>query len=169
VFAALHPIVIHFAIALLVVGPAMDTLGLLLRRESLLLAGRWNALLGAAMLALAELSGLAANAGLGLHSAAGQALLNLHAALGHLCVALWIPVALWRGLAGPLIPVRARTLHLTLSYIGAALIISEAVLGEALIYRHGVGLSAAARAEPMLEKPSAPTVIDHPSLGPPKN
>jgi uncharacterized membrane protein len=166
VLAALHPFLIHFAIGLLLVGPAMDTIGLLLRRETMLLTGRWNAIIGAAILIFVELSGFAAESDLGPHSAAGEALLHLHAALGHLCVAIWVPVALWRALVKSVLPVRLRTLYLVLSYTGAALIFSQAALGAALVYRHGVGLNAAARAEPMVQKPAAPGAIDHPQLMP---
>jgi uncharacterized membrane protein len=141
--------VLHFAIALLVTGPALDLVGLLLKREVLLSAGRWNTLIGAGVLIFTALSGLAAEASLGPHSAAGAAMLSLHKALGLGLLAIWIPAAVWRGFSRHLIPVRLRTLYLTLSYVGAALVLAQAALGSALVYRHGVGLSAAARAEPM--------------------
>jgi len=147
--AELHPVVLHFAIALLVTGPALDLVGLLLRREVLLSAGRWNTLIGAGVLVVTVGSGLAAEASLGPHSAAGAALLSLHKALGLALLAVWIPAAVWRGLSRHLLPVRLRTLYLSLSYLGAALVLAQAALGSALVYRHGVGLSAAARAEPM--------------------
>ncbi len=163
--AVLHPLFVHFAVALLLVGPGLDTFGLLLRREALLLTGRWNILLGAAALAASELSGIGATGSLAPHSAAGQALLNLHGALGHLCVAIWIPAAVWRAATRHLIPLRARTLYLTLSYTGAALILTQAALGGALVYRHGVGLSEAARVEPVLHPSAPPEAVDHPRLG----
>ena len=150
--AELHPIVLHFAIALLVTGPALDLLGLLLKRESLLTAGRWNTLVGAGVLVLTALTGLGAEASLGPHSAAGAAMLSLHKGLGFVLVAVWVPAAVWRGLSKHLLPVRLRTLYLSLSYLGAALVLAQAALGSALIYRHGVGLSAAARSEPMVRQ-----------------
>ena len=145
----LHPVLLHFAIALLVTGPAFDLFGLLLRREALLVAGRWNTVVGAGVLVLVALSGLAAEASLGPHSAAGAALLSLHKGLGFALLVVWLPAAVWRAASKQLLPVRLRTLYLTASYLGAALIIVQAALGSALVYRHGVGLSAAARAEPM--------------------
>lgn len=146
--AELHPFVLHFAVALLLSAPLCDALGLLLRREPLLQAGRWNTLLGAGSAALAVVTGLAAEAALGPHSAAGGALLQLHKALGLVMLAVWIPVAAWRGLSKMALPQRGRTLYLTAAFAGAAIVLAEAVLGGALVYRHGVGLSAAARAEP---------------------
>ncbi len=106
---ALHPVVIHFAIALLVVGPAMDTLGLLLRRESLCWPAAGTRCLGPRCWRSPSSSGLAANAGLGAAQRRRTGAAQPARGARTLCVALWIPVALWRGLAGPLIPVRART------------------------------------------------------------
>ena len=166
---SLHPLVVHFAIALLLVGPAMDTVGLLLRRESLLLTGRWNVIIGAVMLALAELSGFTSSTELTNTSQAGQALLNLHLGLGYVCIAIWLPAALWRALSPQLLPLKFRTLYLTLSYTGAALVLAQAALGTALVYRHGVGLTANARAEPATHTAAPPVVVDHPRLGAPKN
>ncbi len=146
--AELHPFVLHFAVALLLAAPVCDALGLLLRREPLLYAGRWNTLLGAGAAVLAVVTGLAAEAALGPHSAAGEALLQLHEALGYVLVVVWTPVAVWRGLSKLALPQRARTLYLTAAFVGAAITLAQAVLGSALVYRHGVGLSAAARVEP---------------------
>ena len=146
--AELHPFVLHFAVALLLAAPVCDALGLLLRREPLLYAGRWNTLLGAVAALLSVVTGLAAEAALGPHSAAGGALLQLHRALGFVLVAVWTPVAAWRGLSKLALPRRARTLYLTAAFVGAAVTLLQAGLGSALVYRHGVGLSAAARAEP---------------------
>ena len=146
--AELHPFVLHFAVALLLAAPLCDALGLLFRRQALLLAGRWNTLFGAFGAALAVLTGLAAQSSLGPHSAAGEALLQLHRALGFVMIAVWLPLATWRGLSKLALPQRARTLYLTGAFVGAAVVLVEAMLGSALVYRHGVGLSAAARAGP---------------------
>ncbi|GAC1347062.1 MAG: hypothetical protein NVS2B9_12250 [Myxococcales bacterium] len=159
--AELHPFVLHFAVALLLAAPGCDALGLLLRRQSLLQAGRWNTLVGAAAAILAVLTGLWAQAALPPHSAAGAALVSLHRALGFLTVGVWIPVALWRTLVRSAFPLRLRTLYLAASFAGAALVLAQAALGSALVYRHGVGLSAGARAEPLQRgAPAAAGVSD---------
>jgi uncharacterized membrane protein len=145
----LHPFVLHFAVALLLMAPLFDVVGLLLRREALLLAGRWNTLVGTAAGVLALLSGLGAQATLGPHSAAGEALLHLHRALGFVMMGVWVPVAGWRMASRLPLPLRARTLYLAAAISGAAILTVETVLGGALVYRHGVGLSPSARAEPL--------------------
>ena len=144
----LHPFVLHFAIALLLIAPLCDGLGLLLRREPLLQAGRWNTLIGALAALLAVATGLGAEAGIEAPGPAGMALLRLHKALGLLLVAVWGPVAIWRLASRLPLPLRLRTLYLTGAFVGAALVLVQAALGSAMVYRHGVGLSASARAVP---------------------
>src|SRR5438874_8737570 len=150
----LHPFVLHFAVALLLMAPLFDVLGLILRREALLLAGRWNTLIGTFAGVLALLTGLGAEASLGPHSAAGQALLQLHKALGIITVLAWLPIAGWRLASKLALPLRARTLYLAAAISAAVLLTVETALGSAMVYRHGVGLSPSARAEPMLHTPA---------------
>ena len=150
----LHPFVLHFAVGLLLIAPVCDVLGLLLRREALLFAGRWTTLLGTFAALLSVITGLGAEAALGPHSAAGEALLNLHNAFGYVMLVLWVPAALWRAFSRPALPGRFRTVYLALAFAGAAACTAETLLGAALVYRHGVGLSPAARAEPLPRPPT---------------
>jgi uncharacterized membrane protein len=145
----LHALIIHFALALLATAPLFDLFGLLLRREALLAAGRWNTWAGTLSLLLAVGSGLAAESALGPYSPAGVPLLSLHGALGYTLVPIWLAAAVWRRVSRGPIPVRFRTLYLALTYVGAVLVFAEGGLGSMLVYRHGVGLSASARAQPV--------------------
>jgi uncharacterized membrane protein len=157
--AELHPFLLHFAVGLLVAAPACDAAGLVMRRDGLLHAGRWNTLIGSVFLGLSVLSGIAARAELGPHSAAGEALLNLHNVLGYGLLVLWVPAAVWRAFTRVAFPVRLRTIYLALSFAGATACVAETFIGAALVYRHGVGLSPAARTEPLPRPPtlSGPT------------
>jgi uncharacterized membrane protein len=152
--AELHPFLLHFAVGLLVAAPAFDAAGLILRREGLLLAGRWNTLIGTVFAGLSVLSGIAARAELGPHSAAGEALLNLHNVLGYAVLLLWVPAAVWRAFSRLAFPIRLRTIYLALAFTGAAACVAETLVGAALVYRHGVGLSPAARTEPLPRPPT---------------
>jgi uncharacterized membrane protein len=154
----LHPFLSHFAVALLVVGPACDALGVALHRESFLHAGRWNTLVGAAFAALALASGLAARATLGPHGPAGEALLNLHGGLAWVLACGWAPVAIWRAVARSPLPSRLRTVYLALAFTGAIACVGDGLLGSALVYRHGLGIAPAGRAEPL----PRPATIDKP-------
>ena len=96
------------------------------------------------------ITGLGAEASLGPHSAAGEALLHLHKALGIVMVLVWLPVAVWRVASKLPLPLKARTIYLAAAFSGAVILTVETALGGALVYRHGVGLSPSARAEPMV-------------------
>ena len=152
--AELHPFLLHFAVGLLVAAPACDAAGLVLRREGLLHAGRWNTLVGTVFVGLSVLSGIAARAELGPHSAAGEALLNLHNVLGYALLALCVPAAVWRAFSRLPFPARLRTIYLALAFAAASACIAESLIGAALVYRHGVGLSPAARTEPLPRPPT---------------
>ena len=148
VLGQLHPFVLHFAVGLLLAAVGCDVLGLLLRREALLLAGRWNTLFGAGAAALSVLTGLLAAATIEPFALAGAPLLQLHRALGLLLVALWIPLAIWRAASKVALPLRLRTIYLTIAFVGAAMVLIQSGLGSAMVYRHGVGLSGSARVNP---------------------
>jgi uncharacterized membrane protein len=150
----LHPFLVHFAVGLLLIAPIVDVFGLILRREALLYTGRWTTLLGTGFALLAVASGWGAEAGLTAHSAAGEALLHLHEALGYVATGIWLPVAVWRAVSKLALPLRARTLYLAVTFAAASVMMVEAFLGGALVYRHGVGLSPAARAEPVVRAPA---------------
>jgi uncharacterized membrane protein len=144
----LHSFVLHFAVGLLLASTICDVMGLLLRREQLVLAGKWMTILGALGAALSIATGLWAKETLGAHSAAGEALSHLHQALGWVVAGVWVPLALWRLLVKKAIPLRLRTIYLAGAFAGAVLVISETALGTTLVFQHGLGLSPAARAEP---------------------
>ena len=146
----LHPFLVHLAVGLLLVAPLADVLGLLLRREALLYTGRWTTLLGTGFCVLAMLSGWGAEAALGPHSVAGEVLLRLHGRLAWVVMGLFVPVAAWRAASKLALPLRARTLYLALAFTASAVLAAQAVLGGALVYRHGLGLSPGARAEPVI-------------------
>jgi uncharacterized membrane protein len=146
----LHPFVVHFAVGLLIASSLCDVLGLLLRREQLLIAGKWMTVFGAVASGASLATGVWSAKHLGAHSAAGEALLHLHLALGYVVAGLWLPLAVWRSLARAALPLKLRTIYLAAAFAGAALLIAETGLGTSIVYQHGLGLSPAARAEPLV-------------------
>jgi uncharacterized membrane protein len=148
----LHSFVLHFAVGLLLASTFCDVLGLLTHREQLLFGGKWMTIVGAAAAILSVATGLTAKEALGPHSAAGEALAHLHQALGFVVAGVWVPLAIWRSLAKPSIPLKMRTFYLAGAFAGAALVLLETGLGTALVYQHGLGLSPSARAEPVVPR-----------------
>src|SRR5437868_6797711 len=76
-------------------------------------------------------------------------------ALGYVMLTVVVPVSFWRAASKHPLPLRARTIYLAGSFAVAAIVLAQAILGETLVYRHGVGLSAAARAEPVVRPPAS--------------
>ena len=145
----LHAFVLHFAVGLLIASTLLDVIGLLVHREQLLFGGKWTTILGAVFALLSVATGFVAQGALGPHSAAGEALLHLHQALGFVLAGLWLPLAVWRAFAKSALPLRLRTFYLAGAFAGAALVLLETGLGTTLVYQHGLGLSPSARAEPL--------------------
>lgn len=152
----LHPFVLHFAVGLLLAAVGCDALGLVLRREGLLIAGRWNTLFGAGAAVASVLTGLLAAATIEPFAPAGAPLLQLHRAFGILLLVVWVPLAGWRAASKVALPLRLRTVYLTLAFTGAAMVLAQAGLGSTMVYRHGVGLSSSARATPPPPRKAAP-------------
>jgi uncharacterized membrane protein len=69
-------------------------------------------------------------------------------------LALVVPVSFWRAASKLPLPLRARTLYLAGSFAVAAIVLTQVALGQTLVYRHGVGLSATARTEPVVRAPT---------------
>jgi uncharacterized membrane protein len=154
----LHPFVVHFAVGLLLTAPICDVIGLLLRREPLLLAGKWMTIIGAIAAVLSMFTGIWAHDSLGAHSAAGEALLHLHQALGFVVAALSGPLALWRIFVKPALPLRLRTVYLAFMFANGVAVTVEATLGTTIVYAHGLGLSPSARSEPRVPAAAPATV-----------
>ena len=78
----LHPMIVHFAIGLLLTAAVFDALGLARTSERLIFAGFWNVVVGAFAAVLTVATGLYAEATLGPHNAIANELLSVHKFLG---------------------------------------------------------------------------------------
>jgi uncharacterized membrane protein len=140
----LHPMLVHFAMGLLLVSVVFDVLGLARTSEKLMFAGYWNMVVGSVMAALAAGTGLYAQAHLGPHSSIGDALLGVHKLFGLFVVALALVLAAWRlSMKGYILP-RRRTLYLTGAFFTAFVIVVTGGLGGTLVYTFGIGLPPSA-------------------------
>ena len=146
-FAALedvHPLVVHFPIALWSVALLFWVLGLR-GREDLWRAGRWMLYLGSVAALVAVTTGLWAEDRLG-HETPGHELVHVHRNLMVTATALGGTTAVLAWLA------RARSGPWTHAGLLAALLATTAVCalgadrGALLVYGHGVGMSVADRA-----------------------
>lgn len=144
----IHPIVVHFPIALFLTGFALDVVGHLFQREALKRAGLILVVLGAVGALAAMLTGQfaeeSAEAGL---SAAGERVLDQHEDLGRLTAYLLLAVAgirlilatnwlsRWRWVAGA-----ALAMYLIAGIVGAGTLTATGYYGGELVYRYGAGV-----------------------------
>jgi len=155
--AALHPIVVHFAIALTLFGVALDVAALWLGRSAWHVSARiclaWGvtAMLVSAGAGWFDHEQLHSSSG---HSAASGELMELHETLGWALVGVFglLGVARWR--AGDRVP---RALLALLAAAGLGLLV-QGHIGGTLVFRHGLGVVEESET---LHEPAAAAVHEH--------
>jgi uncharacterized membrane protein len=136
----LHVILIHYPIALLFLGVAIEVFSFLWRRSSVRLAGRWMILLGALSMLPSAASGMFALSDVEITSDIQHHLLNEHAlwqsiatVLSVIVVVLWMACSdKWRR--------RLYWPSLVLLVLAVAMSVSGAWHGGEAVYRHGTGV-----------------------------
>ena len=135
---SLHPLVVHFPIALLLSALVLDILALALKRPPIHRIALWNLCLGTIGAAVAVLTGLRAE-DVAKHSFEIWKIMNVHERLGITTLILGIMVAGFRlGKRDRLTP-RARALTMAVMLIMAATLGTGAYLGGRMVYEFGVG------------------------------
>jgi uncharacterized membrane protein len=168
---AVHPVCVHFAVALTVVAVVLDAAaGARGGRRRWQAAARINLGLGVGALAAAVASGWfearlpRAEQPL---EAQAQRLLQYHEYLGFALLGFFGLLLIWRYAAGMRAP-RALTV---LAFLGLGGLAVEGYLGGELVYRYGLGVKAveflsAGRQEAAAELPSSPKRSPRPVRGP---
>jgi len=134
----IHPLIVHFPIALLFTAALMYWLGFLARRESWQWTGLWTLGLGAVGAAAAAATGLYAAPGVMLAPSVKAALLTYHKWIMISVLILSAALALWALAARPM-PVRGRGAFLALLLVVAALIAKGADYGGRMVYDYNAG------------------------------
>ncbi len=151
----MHPIFVHFTIALTASSLIFDGMGFLLSRASLTAAGGWT-LLGSTLMTLMTLStGLTSSTRAPVEEGEARSFLRAHMALGLIFYGLLVAMTLWR-----LSLWQAET-SVTWWYLAAMAIVSlvmtaQGYLGGELVYRYGVEVEQAYRELPERGAKSAP-------------
>jgi len=138
---ALHPIFVHFAIALTLFGVALDAAALFLERPAWHAAARlcwgWGAISIFVAAGFGWLDHARLHAGGGhLHSEAGGEWMEIHERLGWTLVALSGALFLWRWRLGE----RVGRTFLALAAAVALGVAVQGTIGGELVFRHGIGV-----------------------------
>jgi len=96
--APLHPILVHYTIALTSASLLFEVLGRVLHQPGLSLTGWWTLALGVAATVLTLATGVASRMSLDIGEGTARSYLRLHMALGPTFFGMLVAVAIWRGL-----------------------------------------------------------------------
>ncbi|MCA1577093.1 MAG: DUF2231 domain-containing protein [Acidobacteria bacterium] len=135
--APLHPIFVHFTIALTAASLVFDALGFFLEYVSLTAAGGWT-LVGAAVLTLMTIStGFTSSTRAPVEEGEARSFLRAHMALGLVFYGLLVTITIWR------VSLWQGERRLSWLYLAALGIVSlvmtvQGYLGGELVYRYGV-------------------------------
>lgn len=136
----IHPILVHFPIALLTVGFFCDLIGYYRRSESLKNAGWWSLVFGFGGILLATLSGFYVEGRVG-HNDAAHDIMELHKQVGLVATLLFGAMFAIRGLLKSGLPSRKEVvaLYFACGLLATGVLGYGAHLGGSLVYDFGVG------------------------------
>lgn len=134
----IHPLIVHFPIALLFAAAIVYWLAFLAGRELWQWSGLWMLVLGAIGAAAAVASGLYAAPGVMLAPSVKAALLTAHKRIMIAVLILSAALALWALAARPM-PVRGRAVFLAMLVLVVVLIAKGADYGGRMVYDYNAG------------------------------
>jgi uncharacterized membrane protein len=153
--APMHPIFVHFTIALTSASLVFDALGFFLGKTSLTNAGAW-ALVGSAVMTVMTIStGLTSSTRAPVEEGEARSFLRAHMALGLIFFGLLVAIAFWRvslWQSGQ----GVSWLYLIALAIVALVMTVQGYLGGELVYRYGVEVEQVYRELPEREAKSEP-------------
>ena len=135
----IHPLFVHFPIALLLAATFFYFAGLLTRKENFFLIGKWLIILGSVSAALAVWTGLRAEDTVA-HGGDTHQILMAHQYLGVAVLTLSATLSLWLIIIKSSLPAKGRVLFYSSLLILSVLIVQQADLGGRMVFLHGVGV-----------------------------
>ena len=135
-----HPALVHFPIALLIVGSSWEAAGHLRGRDEAVRGGGTLVVLGTLALLPAVISGYVALDAVPL-AQSGERALDLHELCGWSVAALYTGLLFAKAWNRGAIPESWRRTYGALLLLGAVLVVGSAVLGGELVYVHGTGVA----------------------------
>ncbi|MBI3313906.1 MAG: DUF2231 domain-containing protein [Candidatus Omnitrophica bacterium] len=135
----IHPVFVHFPIALLLTAAAFYFLGTFFHKEDLFSAGKWVLYLGTLSAVAAVWTGLQA-AGTVSHGGDLHQTLMAHQYAGFVILGLCILLSLWLIFTKANIPQKGKTWFLIILFLLAVTIVQQADFGGRLVFLNGVGI-----------------------------
>jgi len=150
----IHPLFVHFPIALFLSAIAFYSIGSLLRKEELLIAGKWVLYLGTLAAAATVSTGLRAAETVS-HVEGTHTLMMIDQYFGITDLSLGALLSLWLFFSKANIPTQGRSLFLIVLFLLGILLVQGADLGGRMVFLNGVGVGRKSMM-PKAETPSHP-------------
>ena len=135
----IHPVLVHFAIALFVVAVVLDLGGLVLRKASLHAAAWYNMMIGIVFVAATIGAGMTAEV-IARPTVEAHETLDVHKLLAFSFAGLLTLLVIWRAALRGKFPTRGAALYAMLSLVGVGLVGGAGYYGGEMVYKHGTGV-----------------------------
>jgi uncharacterized membrane protein len=153
--APMHPIFVHFTIALTSASLVFDALGFFFSKSSLTAAGAWT-LVGSTVMTLATVStGLTSATRAPIEEGEARSFLRAHMALGLIFYGLLVAITFWRLSVWQNGQAVSWLYLISLAFVSLVMTI-QGYLGGELVYRYGIEVEQAHRELPQREAESEP-------------
>ncbi len=133
----IHPIVVHFVIAMALITVVFDLIGVLTRRQNLFEVSFWNLLVATVAIFVAIIFGQI-EAGLATPYGASRDILNYHSTIGWSLAAILSLLTGWRYVARQKDPTVLPRGFLIIDSVLAILVFCQVYLGDKLVWVYGL-------------------------------
>ncbi|MBV2351864.1 DUF2231 domain-containing protein [Synechococcus sp. HK05] len=133
----IHPIVVHFVIAMALISVVFDLIGVLTRRQNLFEVSFWNLLVATVAIFVAIIFGQV-EAGLANPYGASRDILNIHSTIGWSLAGVLAVLTGWRYVVRQKDPTVLPGGFLVVDGLLAALVFTQVYLGDKLVWVYGL-------------------------------
>jgi uncharacterized membrane protein len=157
--APLHPLLVHFTVALTVSAYGFDLLALLTGTPSLRAIGWWDLAAAIVLTVGTVATGVRSRLRLPMEEGAARAMLRAHMAVGPMVLGLLIAVGVWRAGLWRLGTGPTWTYMIAMS-VAVLAVAAQGYLGGELVYRYGAEVRSGYRRLPLAHGPCAAAIHD---------
>ena len=133
----IHPIVVHFVIAMALITVVFDVIGVVSRKKNLFEVSFWNLIVATVAIFVAIIFGQV-EAGLANPYGASRDILNIHSTIGWSLAGVLALLTGWRYVARQKDPANLPRGFLALDAVLAGLVITQVYLGDKLVWVYGL-------------------------------
>ena len=137
----LHPIIVHFTIALFSVAVVLDILAYFTKKESFHTAAWINLIVAGSAAIFTVISGLLAEANVP-HNDAAHEIMETHETLGFFVLGAILILLTWRIFLKGRFPAKGALWYVAIGVTGLVLMFTGAYYGGEMVYVHGVAVKA---------------------------